>query len=160
MDRRIIRTRKLLLDALIDLMLEKSYDSITVKDITDQANVGRSTFYAHFESKEQLLFSGDDTFTDNLYQHVTTSTALNSLDFFKVILEHIQQHQTLAKALLKHGDVSLMLNRMKLILIQYFENRAQKEIVDTSKIPLFSNTFAGAMMGQVTFLFSNFLEHL
>ena len=46
-DRRVQRTRQLLEDALIALILEKGYDKITVQNIVDQANVGRSTFYAH-----------------------------------------------------------------------------------------------------------------
>lgn len=57
-DRRVQRTRKLLFDALIALILEKGYEKITVQDILNQANVGRSTFYAHFQDKEDLLFNG------------------------------------------------------------------------------------------------------
>jgi AcrR family transcriptional regulator len=57
-DRRVGRTRKLLEDALHDLILEKGYEAVTVQDIIDRANVGRSTFYAHYTDKQQLLFSG------------------------------------------------------------------------------------------------------
>src|SRR5690242_4167136 len=57
-DRRIQRTRQLLLDALLSLILEKDFDSITVQDVIDRANVGRSTFYAHFQDKDELLLSG------------------------------------------------------------------------------------------------------
>jgi len=56
-DRRSQRTRALLNQALIQLMLEKRYDKITVQDIIDRANVGRSTFYAHYYDKEDLLIS-------------------------------------------------------------------------------------------------------
>ena len=54
-DRRIQRTRQLLEDALIALILEKGYDKITVQNIVDQANVGRSTFYSHFLDKDDLM---------------------------------------------------------------------------------------------------------
>jgi AcrR family transcriptional regulator len=57
-DRRVQRTRQLLLEALNGLILEKGYEKITVQDVIDRANVGRSTFYAHFQDKEQLLLSG------------------------------------------------------------------------------------------------------
>lgn len=57
-DRRIQRTRQLLQNALSELILEKGYEKITVQDVIDRANVGRSTFYAHFESLDQLLLSG------------------------------------------------------------------------------------------------------
>ena len=56
-DRRVGRTRKLLEDALYDLIVEKGYDAVTVQDIIDRANIGRSTFYAHYTDKKQLLFS-------------------------------------------------------------------------------------------------------
>src|SRR6478672_13286337 len=54
-DRRPARTVSALRTALIELMLEKHYDTITVQDIIDRANVGRSTFYSHFRDKEDLL---------------------------------------------------------------------------------------------------------
>jgi len=54
-DRRTQKTKKFLAEALRELILEKGYDILTVQDIIDRANVGRSTFYAHYESKEQLL---------------------------------------------------------------------------------------------------------
>src|SRR5258708_19807740 len=56
-DRRVGRTRKLLEDAVHDLIVEKGYEAVTVQDIIDRANVGRSTFYAHYTDKQQLLFS-------------------------------------------------------------------------------------------------------
>jgi len=56
-DRRVRRTRTLLQDALIALILEKGYEAVTVQDIIDRADVGRSTFYAHFLDKQQLLLS-------------------------------------------------------------------------------------------------------
>lgn len=57
-DRRVERTRQSLQNALSELILEKGYEKITIQDVIDRANVGRSTFYAHFEDKEQLLLSG------------------------------------------------------------------------------------------------------
>ena len=53
-DRRVQRTRTLLLDALLDLIAEKGYAAVTVQDIVDRANVGRSTYYAHFLDKREL----------------------------------------------------------------------------------------------------------
>ena len=54
-DRRVARTRAALYDALINLVRQKDYDLITVEEILNLANVGRSTFYAHFASKDDLL---------------------------------------------------------------------------------------------------------
>jgi AcrR family transcriptional regulator len=57
-DRRSQRTRRLLVQALVDLMRRKRYHSITVAEIVDRADVGRSTFYAHFTDKDDLLVDG------------------------------------------------------------------------------------------------------
>jgi len=54
-DRRVQRTRTALYDALVELIREGSYDAIRVDDILRRANVGRSTFYDHFRSKDELL---------------------------------------------------------------------------------------------------------
>lgn len=54
-DRRVRRTRTALTRALIELVLEKRYRSITVQDLLDRADVGRSTFYNHYRGKDDLL---------------------------------------------------------------------------------------------------------
>jgi len=59
-DRRVERTRKLLHDALMALIQEKGYEKITVQDILDKANLGRSTFYSHYRHKDELFLSGFD----------------------------------------------------------------------------------------------------
>jgi AcrR family transcriptional regulator len=57
-DRRSLRTRQMLMGALGELLREKRYDSITVQEIVDRANIGRSTFYAHFTDKDDVLVDG------------------------------------------------------------------------------------------------------
>ena len=56
-DRRVKRTRELLQQALIDLVSERGYAAITIQDIVDRANVGRTTFYLHFNGKDDLFMS-------------------------------------------------------------------------------------------------------
>ena len=68
-DRRVQKTRKLLQDALTELVAEKGYESITIQEILDKANVGRSTFYAHFQDKDQLLHSILDHLDELFEQH-------------------------------------------------------------------------------------------
>ena len=57
-DRRVRKTKKALRDALVELILEKGYGAVTVQDVVERADVGRTTFYAHFTDKEDLLASG------------------------------------------------------------------------------------------------------
>ena len=56
-DRRAQRTRKTLQETLIELMGEKPYDAITIQDIADRADIGRTTFYLHFNTKDELFIS-------------------------------------------------------------------------------------------------------
>lgn len=65
-DRRIQRTRQLLREALLALIVERGYDNITVQDITDRANVARTTFYLHYKDKDELLFAGMREIYDGL----------------------------------------------------------------------------------------------
>jgi AcrR family transcriptional regulator len=59
-DRRIARSRGLILDAFGSLMLERGYERMTVQHVLDRAGVGRATFYAHFSNKEELLESSTE----------------------------------------------------------------------------------------------------
>ena len=67
-DRRIERTRQLLSTALMDLIIERGYDTITIQDITDRANVSRATFYLHFKDKDELLYKSMTTIYDALVE--------------------------------------------------------------------------------------------
>lgn len=68
-DRRVQRTRQLLLDALLSLIREQGFEALSVQDIIDRANVGRATFYAHFDNKEDLLVGGLEAFRAAIKEH-------------------------------------------------------------------------------------------
>lgn len=68
-DRRVERTQQLLREALLSLIREKGFEGLTVQEIIDRANVGRATFYAHFDNKDDLLLSGFDEFRALLKAH-------------------------------------------------------------------------------------------
>lgn len=63
-DRRVTRTRSALRQAFRDLVEEKGYEAVTIEDITEQANLGRTTFYLHYHDKEDLLL---EDFADKLF---------------------------------------------------------------------------------------------
>ena len=97
-DRRVRRTRKALHDALLGLMAEKSYDAVTVQDIIDRADVGRSTFYSHFSDKRDLLDSGFEDLNQLLAQRPAHVRG-GMLRFSLPLLEHAHSHRRLARAL-------------------------------------------------------------
>jgi len=90
-DRRIQKTRALLLEAIGALIHEKSYDQIAVKEILHRANVGRSTFYEHFRDKDELLSGA----MNELLRGASAGTAggPRALGFSRPLLEHIQDRR-------------------------------------------------------------------
>lgn len=102
-DRRIQKTRQSLFNALMDLILEKGYEAVTVQDIIDQANVGRSTFYAHFENKDQLLYGSHQALNHLLF---SAESSAEEIDFL-ALYTHAQEHSRVAKAMLgkKGGEL-------------------------------------------------------
>jgi AcrR family transcriptional regulator len=54
-DRRIVKTKRLLENALVKLMIEKGFDKISIKDLTEEADINRGTFYLHYKDKYDLL---------------------------------------------------------------------------------------------------------
>ena len=77
MDRRQRKTRAAIFSAFTTLLEKKNYSSLTIQDIIDEADIGRTTFYAHFETKDELLkaictdiFS--HVFSDEIYSQLKT----------------------------------------------------------------------------------------
>ncbi len=66
-DRRVERTRELLQKALVELIAQRGYDAITVQDIAERANVGRTTFYLHYTGKDELFMSCHEAIVSRLH---------------------------------------------------------------------------------------------
>jgi AcrR family transcriptional regulator len=115
-DRRTQRTRESLIHALLALIEEKHYDQISVQDIVEHANVGRSTFYAHYENKDDLLNSGFEHLLDRLVQWIQVSEdgqlAFDTTMLFRHAHGHYEIYRTLIwgtgfKLLIEDGHATL-----------------------------------------------------
>jgi AcrR family transcriptional regulator len=155
LDRRVQRTRQILRDALVALILEKGYQKITVQDIIDRANVGRSTFYSHFRDKDDLLFSGFDELAHDLDRHMSSADAttdsqghlLHSLDFFI----HAYNNKELYMGMTESGGDELLLD----IGRQHMQSHIQAHLNEISRveevipIAVISNFLAGSLLSMI-----------
>lgn len=100
-DRRVQRTRQLLQESLRALILEKGYDAITVQDVIDRAIVGRATFYAHFQDKEELLLSGFEQIWAHFEQFFAEADAPidDPWHMSLALFQHAANHRDLYKAM-------------------------------------------------------------
>lgn len=107
-DRRIGKTQEALHTALIDLMRESPYDEILVQQILDRANVGRSTFYAHFRDKDALLTRGLDRLRPRLAAAIHEASGARASDrlvaFSLPMLEHALEARHMYRSLLQSNS--------------------------------------------------------
>jgi len=97
-DRRVVRTREALRDALIALMVERGWDEVGIRDVCARASVGRSTFYTHFADKEELLLSGYDDLR-RMLRSVGRGESRKPLAFTRGLLEHAHDNKRMFRAL-------------------------------------------------------------
>jgi AcrR family transcriptional regulator len=104
MDARVRRTRDALGDALVALMQEKPFDTITVQDVLDRANVGRSTFYAHYSDKDDLLMSDAEEFFEAISMTLSVRGDKSDRVFpVREFFSHITEAKQFVDALVSSG---------------------------------------------------------
>jgi AcrR family transcriptional regulator len=155
-DRRVQRTRQLLQDALVSLILEKGYQKITIQDIIDRANVGRSTFYSHFHDKDDLLLSGFDELAHDLNRHMRTPETpgdepghlLHSLEFFI----HACENKELYIAMADSGGGDLIFDIARQHMQNHIEHHLNQmpAIGDQIPLPVITNFLAGSLLSMIT----------
>jgi AcrR family transcriptional regulator len=109
-DRRVRRTKRIIGEAFVALILEKGYARVTVQDILDRADVGRSTFYAHYRDKESLLTAAFDDLRTDLRADLAAMTPgheLNPTSPVGALFDHAYQRRVVYRALCgrQGGDI-------------------------------------------------------
>ena len=118
-DRRIKRTNRLLQQALIDLTLEKGFDTVTIRDLTERADIGYATFFRHFPDKEALLEevlrSMKEDFQKLLAPHWMISDPENGCT---LLFQYVQGNLELVKVLLNTTSSMALLKPIQEIGLQ------------------------------------------
>jgi AcrR family transcriptional regulator len=158
-DRRKQRTRQLLRDALISLILEKGYDSVTVQEITDRANLGRATFYLHYpEGKGQLFLSILEEMFDDLKARSTPPSRevfeVGDMPMRLVAFQHVLEYRDLYRAtLLSQDGMAAIMNRVREYLAESMQERISAGVPEEQvSVPLeaLSNYLSGALISLVS----------
>jgi len=111
-DRRVKRTQQLLARALITLTLEKGYEAVTIRDITERADVGYATFFRHYHDKDALLEDVLDVVLDELMNVlVPSSPEGDSTMMGTLIFRYVQEHTEVVRVLLRSRGSSALVQR-------------------------------------------------
>lgn len=149
-DRRIQRSRQLLQDALITLILQKGYDKITVQEIIDEANVGRSTFYAHFLDKDDLMAGSLEKLREELHQHMDeTGGAEEAAIAGLALFRHTQEQHHLYKAMIGGRGIDIVVKALHEALTShaqaYFEKVERESGPLAVPVPVMTTYLAGTL---------------
>jgi AcrR family transcriptional regulator len=109
-DPRVRRTHRMLRDALVSLILEKDFASISIRDVTERAEVAYITFFRHFESLDQLLMEVLEEGLAELLRHIETLAKQSETSALetegRLIFEYIGQNADLFRILIKSQSVT------------------------------------------------------
>ena len=164
-DRRIQKTLHLLQQALTELITEKDYDAITIQEILDRANVGRSTFYAHFENKDQLLRSIlthlNEQFDEGIRllseEHKTFED--NSANMPYRVVHFVEQNRWLFQAMLGNqrqgSSANPLYDYLYTVTKEHFRLMLQLKHGDATQIEMVAHFYTSAFMGALIWWLEN-----
>lgn len=159
-DRRTQKTRQALIEALLDLMTVKHYDAISVKDIIEKANVGRSTFYAHYQTKADLLKGGFERVLDLLLDQIVFDETGRSLTLDTTpLFRHAQGHAKLFRTLAWGSGFELITMQGQAALSEKFAQHLSPFVskVEPPAVPL--SVVAYSLAGSILLLLKWWLEN-
>jgi AcrR family transcriptional regulator len=127
-DRRTARTRLALRQALLALMSERGWDAIGVQEICERANVGRSTFYTHFQNKDELLRGGFEDLRHALQASASSTSSAErqggetGMPFVLGLMEHAYENRKLFRTLIGRRSGYVVHQRFKQMLATMVED--------------------------------------
>ena len=154
-DARVRRTRDALGDALVALMQEKPFDTITVQDVLDRANVSRSTFYSHYSDKDDLLMSDAEEFFEAISMALSQNGDKSDRVFpVREFFAHLADVQPFFKALIKSGKFQENMELARGHFARGIERRLAElprgHSIPPTELPAIAFTHAGALLSLLT----------
>ncbi|HZQ38379.1 MAG TPA: TetR/AcrR family transcriptional regulator [Dehalococcoidia bacterium] len=157
-DRRVLRSRRLLQEALVALILERGYDAVTVQAVLDRADVGRATFYAHFDGKEALLLSLFEELRASLQHELAGITPHTVARFgeghglLTPLFAHAAHNRRLYRALLGSRDGATLLRYLREALATPMREHlrsavAEHRVTPAIDVEIVVTAFVSAVLG-------------
>ena len=163
-DRRILRTRKLLWEALIALIQEKDYSEITIQDIADRADVNRVTFYLHYRDKQDLLVKSVEV----IFEELAARTSPLTGEAFRLdvppegmtqVYQYIAENAGFYRKLLSENGIPFLVDRLRKFLadltIQRFRMVMQPGSAGPIPLEIVAEYAAGSIIGLITWWLEN-----
>ena len=145
-DRRSQRTRYLVGEAFVQLLKEKGYSAITVSDIIERANIGRSTFYSHYRDKDDLFVAQLDRVIEVLSHDMPNQ---GEIPFFPSLglFRHVGEEYELYKAIVWTPGIDLFIKHLQASLGHRIELGFQESGREFGiPIPVMANFIAGSFL--------------
>jgi AcrR family transcriptional regulator len=156
LDRRKVRTRRMLSDALIQLILEKGYEGVTIQDITDRADLRRATFYLHYRDKEELLLSALAETFDALVQQIEPLMKADALggkmqlETFLVTFKHVEENHNLYRIILGGQGAAPIARRIRDYLAGHIQQGLTSLKPEDVPLEVLANYIAGAELALIS----------
>jgi AcrR family transcriptional regulator len=156
-DRRIERTQQLLRGALRSLIQEKGFEALTVQEIIDRANVGRATFYSHFDNKDDLLVSGFEDLRASLKAHQREALSRGRtiedrvFGFSHEVFAHTNEYREAFRAMIGQRSGAVVQRLLHKLLVELTREDVKRTVVRAESTPAQTEALvhfvAGALVG-------------
>lgn len=150
--RRVEETRQTLMRSLMELIAEKGYDRTTVEDVLRRADVGRTTFYAHFDNKQDLLLWPVRTFPWCRADDADAVPDVTNL------FDHVYQQRHMLELLRGTAALEEATSHLRSYLLSSFEAHARSRCQDSADAEVAVQVVARALTGAVMELFAWWVE--
>lgn len=154
-DRRVRRTRAAIQEALTELILEKGYDSVSVSDIIERADVGRSTFYSHFTDKRDVFDDTIGELASFLREH---SSGKQIFSFSLPLFEHIVEQRPVIRALFGRGGHSVAMQTTTSALSTVIEEDLRSRLDARDIAPARLSLLVTFVVGTYSSVIAHWLE--
>ena len=154
MDSRVARTRDVLGDAMIALMLEKPFEEITVQQVLDRAGVARSTFYTHYRDKDDLFLSDAEEF----FEALATSVSRDEKDSNRIapvceFFSHVADMREFSRAVVTSGKAHELIQLGRGVFARAVDERLasmpRAHGIAPERRAAVAHAFAGAMFSML-----------